>query len=185
MYRSAPLDSFLRLLVVHLTSVLEKGEQALKWQTEDLRMQMLQLAIDHGENSEIYQTHLDRRRSTEELFVLQTRQACEWVGRLGLLAPDVERQTDEFLVATCAIGNQHDSSDEDRASKSEFLIDIEIEAIICAIYELLGRLEDRYSLAGDLMDEKQVVNGSSFGQRHSSGEEPNIIQLFPGKNKVS
>ena len=54
---------------------------------------------------------------------------------------------------------------------------------MCAIFELLGRLEDQYDLMEELYDLKQVVNGLPFGPKYSNNHSAKIIPLFGAMNK--
>ena len=98
MYQPAQLDSFIRLLICHLGNVLTQGEQIIDNQSDEMRFDLLQLAIEQGTD---YSSKIDKfnhQHDSEMLFALQMRQSREWVDRLGQLDPNVERVTDEFLA---------------------------------------------------------------------------------------
>jgi len=200
MYQPAHLDSFLRLLISHLGSVLGQGEQTRQWQTREMRMELLQDAIELGENSTVYQDKISRQQDCEALFVLQMSQSREWVDRLGQLDPQVERNTDEFLAATFSIEKllhnrstrETDYQLENRMigqGTNEILRDqsssnVDIDLMTDAIFELLGRLEDHYELMEELLDVKQVVNGIPFGEKYAGSQKATVIPLFPRINKA-
>ena len=201
MYQPDHLDSFLRLLISHLGSVLTQAEQAQEWQSPQVRMDMLQEAIEQGEEAGTYQSEISQQRDREALLVLQMSQSREWVDRLGQLDPEVERITDEFLAATFSIEKKlHDRQTRktgyqlennlavqgnDNVLRGELDAHIDIDAMICAIFELLGRLEEHYDLMEELLHTKLVVNGSPFGRMHPANQSAKVIPLFSrGRNTL-
>ena len=202
MYQPAHVDSFIRLLICHLGNVLSQGEQLLESRSGVMRMDLLQYAIEQGEDQTSLQQTIDQRQDSETLFALQLSQSREWVDRLGQLDPMVERDTDEFLAATFSIekllrdrqANKSDYSLEnimtrsqrDCALRGDLFDYIDIEAMMLAIFELLGRLEDQYNLMEELLDLQQEVNGVPFGRINPHSQSAKIIPLFgAGKTYIS
>ncbi|MCP4934065.1 MAG: hypothetical protein GY927_07615 [bacterium] len=197
MYQPAQLDSFIRLLICHFGSVLTQGEQLLENQPDQLRLDLLLYAIEQGADQSTIRDKIEQRRDSEMLFALQMNQSREWIDRLGQLDPHVERDTDEFLAATFPIEKLVRDFEEPRSdalcenngtsSQKACLLHgglanpIDVEAMMCAIFELLGRLEDQYELMEELLDEKQVVNGGAFGQKYGNNHSAKIIPLFGAK----
>ena len=193
MYQPAHLDSFIRLLVTHLGSVLTQAEHVKEWQSPQVRMDLLQEAIEHGEDVGTYQTEISQQRDQEALFALQMSQSREWVDRLGQLDPGIERITDEFLAATFAIeqrltNRQTRKTDyqlennlveqgNDNVLSGELQAHLDIDSMTVAIYEFLGRLEEHYDLVEELLYSKMVVNGVPFGSRPAN-QSADIIPLF-------
>lgn len=196
MYQPAHLDSFLRLLISHLGSVLTEGERLMERQSNDTRMDRLQYAIEHGDDRS---QQVTQQQDSEALFVLQMSQSREWVDRLGQLDPDVERETDEFLAATFSIEkllhnrrtreidyqleNRIASTASAQVLKTDLISEVDVEAMICAIFELLGRLEEQYDLMEELLEMKQVVNGIPFGRKYTANKSAKIIPLFAHMKK--
>ncbi len=196
MYQPAHLDSFLRLLISHLGSVLSEGERLLEWQSAGRRVELLLEFLETGQFSS--QKTAEELHDSEALFVLQMSQSREWVDRLGQLDPEVERDADEFLAATFSIErlllNRRERSDNyvaenlmivsgnDNIVQNGVVDQVDIDAMLCAIFELLGRLEERYDLMEELLESKQVVNGVPFGQKFTNSKSAKIIPLF-GYNK--
>ena len=202
MYQPAQLDSFIRLLICHLGNVLTQGEQLIDNQSDEMRLDLLQYAIEQGADQSTIQNKIERRRDSEMLFALQMSQSREWVDRLGQLDPHVERETDEFLAATFPIEklvrdltsakgddrleNIMTRSQNESALRGDLANLIDVDAMMCAIFELLGRLEDQYDLMEELLDLQQVVNGIPFGPKYSHNHSAKIIPLFGGNlTKVS
>jgi hypothetical protein len=200
MYQPDHLDSFLRLLISHLGTVLTQGEQLAEWQSNEMRLDMLQYAIEQGQGTVTHQKTIEELRDCEALFVLQMSQSREWVDRLGQLDPQVERDTDEFLAATFSIEkllqdhctrkkdyrleNRLTRPGNNRVLRDEFSGDVDVEMMMGAIFELLGRLEEQYDLMDELLDVRQVVNGVPFGRKYTNNGSARIIPLFARQRKV-
>lgn len=194
MYQPAHLDSFLRLLISHLGSVLTQGEGVKESQSTQTRMDLLQNAIEQGDSGHAFQKQIDQIHDSEGLFVLQMSQSREWVDRLGQLDRDVERDTDEFLAATFSIESLMqdygtletglNGQGGDSVSRSDFGANIDIDGMMCAIFELLGRLEDRYDLMEELLEVRQVANGVPFGPINSGNQSAKIIPMFSKVKKA-
>ncbi len=202
MYQPAQLDSFIRLLICHLGNVLTQGEQLIDNQSDEMRLDLLQYEIEQGADQSTLLEKVEHRRDREILFALQMSQSREWVDRLGQFDPHVERDTDEFLAATFPIEKL--VRDLEKAKSGFSIVNnttgaqnwgafdnslanlIDVDAMMCAIFELLGRLEDQYDLMEELLDLKQVVNGNSFATKFSHNHSAKIISLFDTKlGKVS
>ncbi len=197
MYQPAQLDSFIRLLICHLGNVLTQGEQLIDNQSNQARMELLQIAIEQG--AEIT-SQAEHQQDCEMLFALQMIQSREWVDRLGQLDPQVERDTDEFLAATFPIEklvrdreacdqnynlqNIMTRSQNDCALHDELTNYVNVEAMMCAIFELLGRLEEQYDLIEELFEQKHVVNGVPFGAKYSNNQSAKIIPLFAADPQI-
>ena len=199
MYQPAHVDSFIRLLICHLGNVLSQGEQLLENRSSVIRMDLLQYAIEQGEDQTTLQQAIDQQHDSETLFALQLSQSREWVDRLGQLDPVVERDTDEFLAATFSIEkllrdrqaskdgysleNIMTRSQSNCTLRGDLFDHIDIEAMMLAIFELLGRLEDQYDLMEELLDLQQVVNGVPFGLKYPGSQSAKIIPLFGASKK--
>ncbi len=199
MYQPAQLDSFIRLLICHLGNVLTQGEQLTDHQSDEMRLDLLQIAIEQGADHSTIQAKIQHRHDSEMMFALQMNQSREWVDRLGQLDPHVERDTDEFLAATLPIEklaraleptkdpNRPENimvrSQSQGALQDDLANHIDVEAMMCAIFELLGRLEEQYDLMEELLDVKQVVNGIPFGPKYAQTHSAKIISLFGTKSK--
>ncbi len=199
MYQPAQLDSFIRLLICHLGNVLTQGEQLTDHQSDEMRLDLLQYAIEQGADQSAILAKIKHQHDSEMLFALQMSQSREWVDRLGQLDPHVERDTDEFLAATFPIEklardleqakddyrleNIMTRSQTQSAMQGDLANHIDVEAMMCAIFELLGRLEEQYDLMEELLDLKQVVNGIPFGPKYSNNHSAKIIPLFAAKLK--
>jgi hypothetical protein len=197
MYQPAHLDSFLRLLISHLSTVVDQGEQIGRLPVSDLPMQALCKALEMEPQDSPAMDQLALRRDFEALFVLQMSQAREWVDRLGQLDPFVERETDEFLAATFAIEkllderasrdrdyrleNRMAQPGNDNVLRADLLANVDVEAMMLAIFELLARLEEQYDLMEELLEEKRVVNGSPFAAPAKSAPGARIIPLFAAR----
>jgi len=194
MYQPAQLDSFIRLLICHLGNVLTQAEQLIDSRSDIMRMDILQRAIELGQDPEGLAETINQQYENETLFALQLSQAREWVDRLGQLDPHVERETDEFLAATFSVEklvrNRQSRNHSDLLEnimtpaqgnstlRGELHDYIDIDAMMCAIFELLGRLEEQYDLLEELIEQQQTVNGVPFGQRYQGNQSAKIIPLF-------
>ena len=199
MYQPAQLDSFIRLLICHLGNVLTQGEQLIDNQSHEMRLDLLQYAIEQGADNSRQIDKTEQQRDAEMLFALQMSQSREWVDRLGQLDPDVERDTDEFLAATFAMeqlvrdhNNRKNSyhlenimtkSQTESVMREDLANLVDVDAMMCAIFELLGRLEDQYDLMEELHDLKQVVNGVPFGPKYTKNHRAKVIPLFGAMTK--
>ena len=175
MVQPAHLDSFLRLLVSHMGTVLSQGEMLIEGQSSQNRMDQLLYAIEQIDCNKAHERNIKLQRNNETLFVQQMRYMREWVDQLGRFDPVVERSIDEFLASTLFVENfDFDHHHEDLASQ------LNIEAVLVAIFELLGRLEEQYDMMEIMYDdeERQVVNGVSFGDKNSKKQCAKIIPLF-------
>ena len=194
MYQPAQLDSFIRLLVCHLGEVVTQADQLIESHSDIGRMDFLQIAIEVDNNHTTLKEAILQQHANEELFALQLSQAREWVDRLGQLDPLVERDTDEFLAATFPIEkllrdraarkstynleNIMTPSQKKTGLRGELSDHIDVEVMMCAIFEFLGRLEDQYDLVEELFEQKQIVNGVPFGRIHQGNRSAKIIPIF-------
>ena len=172
MYQPVYLDSFLRMLVAHLTKVIDEGEQLLEFNSRKSRAERLLAAIESEDGQKKFQSINEQ----ETLFVLEVCHAREWVDRLGQLDHNVERIADEFLAVTYAmerlIGkndtraldylpeNLMTTSNPDQSSHFDLGDRISIQNVIFAIYELLTHLEEQYELVEEFLDHRLVANGA-------------------------
>jgi len=173
MYQPVHLESFLRLLVAHFGRVIDEGERLGEHYSSQSCLEALLAAIDGGDPHALERCR-HNRLEYEALFVLQMSQAREWVEQLGRLDPVVERDTDEFLVSTLVIEsllqdrqdhlrdyqrvNRLIAGDGGQMLKADLRAHIDIDAMLCAIFELLGRLEEQYCLMGDLLEEDDFAD---------------------------
>ena len=198
MYQPAQLDSFLRLLIAHMGTVLLAGERLKEFRSTQAQMDMLLSAIEEGQRECNRHDELGFYSDSEALFVLQLSQSREWVDRLGQLDPGVERITDEFLANTFSIermlnnqgvrkkdyrlenGMIEPGNDDILRHKLETHIDI--DAMSKAIYELLGQLEEQYDMLEEL-EVKQVVNGVPFGLNPLRHQGAKVISFQGALNR--
>ena len=194
MYQPAHLDSFLRLLITHIGSVITQGEQLLEETNSNRRMDLLQYFVEEGTQNADHLTPSTIQAGSETLFLMQLSQAREWVDRLGQLDPDIERVADEFLAATYSInsilpkvdqldniaraGGQMAGPGNDNGQEVNFVALIDVELMLCEIFEFLGRLEEQYDLMEELLEVKQVANGIPFDGHSISDHSAKIIPLF-------
>ncbi len=179
MVQPAHLDSFLRLLVSHMGTVLSQGEMLIEGQSRQNRMDQLLYAIEQTDCNAAHEKNIQLQRDNEALFVQQMRHMREWVDQLGSFDPNVERSIDEFLAATLFMENSvFDNCADDLANQ------LNIDAVMIAIFELLGRLEEQYDMMEIMYDdeERQVVNGVTFTEQSSKKQCAKIIQLFPKRS---
>ncbi len=191
MYQPAHLDSFLRLLVSHLGSILSRGDTLRQAQSSQSRMDLLLDAIEGRGGELCYQDELDRNRESEILFLQQICEAREWVDLLGQLDPHVERYADEFLAATFSIEKTRRHRQEERAESgleapfhSGLSADINIDAMMCSIFELLGRLEEQYGLMEEFLEEEQVVSAGPSDRKSAAVQSARIIPLFSSTSSL-
>ncbi|MCF6198434.1 MAG: hypothetical protein L3J67_03385 [Hyphomicrobiaceae bacterium] len=175
MVQPAHLDSFLRLLVSHMGTVLSQGEMMIEGQSHQNRMDQLLYAIEQIDCNKAHEKSIKLQRNNEILFVQQMQLMREWVDQLGCFDPVVERSIDEFLASTLFMENLvFDHHHGDLANQ------LNIEAVLVAIFELLGRLEEQYDMMEIMYDdeERQVVNGVSFRDQNLTKQSAKIIPLF-------
>ncbi len=193
MYQPAHLDSFLRLLVTHLETMLTQGEQIIEKQALKGDLALLQEVLEPQEGFADAQTAEQELRDKEALFVLQVRQSREWVDRLGQFDPVVERDVDEYLAATYQINRvllEFDRPKADCGQKSPLATlehrqrlpeglqgQVNISSLLNATYELLGRLEEHYGLLEDLLEVPQAVNEPALEASHRHDSTAKIIPL--------
>ena len=177
MVQPAHLDSFLRLLVYHLGSVIAQGEMLIDAQSSQGRMDMLLHAIEQADCNAAHEKSIKLHHENEHLFIEQVMQLRDWVDMLGRIDINIERSVDEFLATTLFMDQfSYDQKEGDLA------IQINIDMILCAIFELLGRLEEQYDMMEVVLeDERAVVNGLSHTHAGSSDHQAKIIPLFPGR----
>ena len=175
MMQPAHLDSFLRLLVSHMGAVIDQGEKLVEAQSSQSRMDMLLHAIEQVDCNAAHEKSLTLQRDNERLFVEQMKQLREWADMLGRFDLHMERNIDEFLAATLFMERfSYDCSGGDLASQ------INMDVVLNSIFELLGRLEERYGLMEVMMeDERRIVNGPSVAGLVRKENEAKIIPLFP------
>lgn len=198
MFQPLHLDGFLRLLVSHLGTVIDEGERLLDYYSDKARMASLLAAIDDNDTSMMSRI-LEQRRDHEALFVLQVSQAREWVDRLGQLDSTLERNADEFLAATFPVERLLDVRrlTSDDYSFENMMTDpggrqvlhdslreaINVDAIRCAVYELLGRIEDQYDLAEEYSEIRKTRDDIPFAE-NAQNEGAVIIPLFKAERPV-
>ena len=173
MFQPAHLDSFLRLFVSHMGASITQGEMLMEAQSSENRMDMLLYAIEQVDCNKAHKKKLKLQHDNELLFVEQMRQMREWADILGQFDGQVERIVDDFLVATFFIDRFVLAKGENLASQ------LNIDAMLCAIFELLGRLEEQYDMMEVMFDEEQkVVNGTGFSSAGVGKGSAEIIPLF-------
>ncbi len=175
MFQPAHLDSFLRLLVSHMGTVIAQGEMLIEGQSSQNRMKLLLYAIEQVDCNAAHEKNIKLQRDNEALFVQQMKLMREWVDQLGVFDPFVERSIDEFLASTLFMEKfVYDHRNDDLANQ------LNIDAVLVAIFELLGRLEEQYDMMEIMYDdeERQVVNGVSFNEPKSKNYSAKIIPLF-------
>ena len=195
MYQPVHLDSFLRMLIVHLSKVVDEGERLIQFRSKEFRMDILYELNAVGEASVALQEKLKLLREHEILFAQQLCHAREWVDRLGQLDLNVERFADEFLATTFAIellqknrpnqnhdyrlDNQMIGGDRDSILITDLNALVDVDNMLCAIFELLGRLEDQYELLDEFLDQELVVNGTAFSEPEKTEENDKVVPIFP------
>jgi hypothetical protein len=193
MFSTDNLGGFLRLLVSHISIVIDEGERLLDFYSSTERHDLLLQAIESGEPG-LVEEQLSLCRDYEALFVLQMSHAREWVDRLGRLDQAIERHADEFLAATFGIerllaGRAQQKSGyniENRlvaTGSSGVLRDrlrdaIDVEGMLLALFELLARLEEHYDLVEELLAERPLPVPAPFAARADAASKAEIVPLF-------
>ena len=173
MFQPAHLDSFLRLFVSHMGATITQGEMLMEAQSSEHRMDMLLYAIEQVDCNKAHEEKLERRHDNALLFVEQMRQMRLWADMLGQFDRQVERIIDDFLVATLFIDKFVPRRDE------ELVNQLNIDAVLCAIFELLGRLEEQYDMMEVMFEEEQqIVNGVAFSSQSMEKKSAQIIPLY-------